>query len=389
MIRRILRDYFGYNVYQTMNVTDIDDKIIITSNKLEEDFDKFAKRNEAEFWQDMAGLGVEFPDEIVRVSEFIPEIVEYIGGIIKNGYAYESNGSVYFDISAFTHEGKYVYGKLDPSAVDDENLMKEGEGELSNTTANEKRNKKDFALWKATKPNEPKWPSPWGEGRPGWHVECSAMCHYAMKTFPVDIHSGGVDLKFPHHENELAQSEAYYNKRQWVNYFVHYGHLHIDGLKMARSKKNFTTIKDLLKETTARKVRLLYATHQYDAPMNYDYDTAWEHINSKDKFINNWFLSMAAATRKGYNVMSCQKFDDTDRKLNDDFLQKKKNIHEFMCKNFATPGVMTELHELMSAVNGYLKRPEQDQKYSMLKHIYTYVSHVLTSMVSFPQNNIY
>lgn len=287
-----------------MNITDIDDKIINKSNELQEDFDQFAKRNEKEFWQDMASLNVQLPDEIVRVSEYIPEIIAYIQKIIENGYAYESNGSVYFEINKFTENGHYCYGKLDPSAIGNEELLKEGEGVLAGDTTAEKRSPKDFALWKASKPGEPKWPSPWGEGRPGWHVECSAMAHEAFQgQNPVDIHSGGIDLKFPHHENELAQSEGYYCKKQWINYFIHYGHLHIDGMKMARSLKNFTTIQELLKHQSGRQVRLLFILHQYDVEMNYFPDTAWEHVEAKDKFIKEWFLTVNAATR--YSLLFC------------------------------------------------------------------------------------
>jgi len=149
---------------------------------------------------------------------------------------------------------------------------------------------------------------------------------------------------------------------------------------MSRSLKNFTTIKELLQDKSARTVRLFFATHQYDAEINYYPDTAWEHIESKDKFINEWFLSMAASTRKGYNVNSSQKFDEVDRTLNDDFLKKKNKIHEHMCRNFATPGVVSELHDLMNSVNTYLKKPESEHKFTMLRHIHTYVDHVLTCL---------
>ena len=125
------------------------------------------------------------------------------------------------------------------------------------------------------------------------------MAHDAFKTFPIDVHTGGIDLKFPHHENELAQSEAYYNKKQWINYFFHYGHLHIDGKKMARRIKNFTTIKEQLAEINGRQIRLYFLMHAYDSVLNYDPDTAWDEIKVKDKFLNEWFISMQAATRKG------------------------------------------------------------------------------------------
>ena len=146
MLRRVLENYFGYDVQQVMNITDIDDKIIIRSNELKEEFDSFAKRQEESFWNDMARLNIKLPDEIVRVSEYIEEIIAYIQKIIENGYAYESNGSVYFSIPDFTQKGCFHYGKLDPSAVNDEELLKEGEGSLANTTTGDKKSPKDFAL---------------------------------------------------------------------------------------------------------------------------------------------------------------------------------------------------------------------------------------------------
>ena len=151
----------------------------------------------------MEALNVESPNVLTRVSEYVPEIIEFIEKIISNGYAYESNGSVYFNIEAFK-ENNHNYAKLDPSKLDDEAAMKEGEGVLTETFTEEKKSKGDFALWKKSKPNEPMWESPWGLGRPGWHIECSAMVHAIFKDKDIDIHSGGIDLKFPHHDNEIA-----------------------------------------------------------------------------------------------------------------------------------------------------------------------------------------
>ena len=177
----------------------------------------------------------------MRVSEHVPEIIKFIEKIMQNGYAYESQGSVYFDINAYLANPIHSYGKLEKS-LDLEKLL-EGEGALTQQV--EKKSKRDFALWKGSKPGEPKWQSPWGEGRPGWHIECSAMADHVLKT-PIDVHMGGIDLKFPHHENEVAQSEAHYDSDKWVKYFMHTGHIHIEGLKMSKSLKNFITIEGKL-----------------------------------------------------------------------------------------------------------------------------------------------
>jgi cysteinyl-tRNA synthetase len=214
-------------------------------------FRAHAARYEEEFLEDMKELGVRVPDVMTRVTEYIPEIVQYVQQIQANGVAYEANGSVYFNTEAFAKQG-HAYGKLEPWSVGDGKLLKSGEGALS-----DKRDKKvsenDFALWKQSKPGEPSWDSPWGRGRPGWHIECSAM---ASDLFGdnMDIHSGGSDLRFPHHDNELAQAEAHYGCKQWVNYFLHSGHLHIDGLKMSKSLKNFITIREALEACTPRQV---------------------------------------------------------------------------------------------------------------------------------------
>lgn len=243
ILKRIMTDYFGYNVKLVMNITDIDDKIIRKAIEENISFEELSRRYETEFFDDMRRLNVSLPESITRVSEFVPEIVAFIEKIIENGYAYESNGSVYFDVKKYSSEPNHTYAKLEPTSVNNKEKMAEGEGVLTNSETSEKRGEADFALWKKSKPGEPKWPSKWGEGRPGWHIECSAMAASIFKKYPIDIHTGGVDLRFPHHDNELAQSEAYYNCDNWINNFWHTGHLHIAGKKMSKSLKNFITIK--------------------------------------------------------------------------------------------------------------------------------------------------
>ena len=243
ILKRIMTDYFGYNVKLVMNITDIDDKIIRKAIEENISFEELSRRYETEFFDDMRRLNVSLPESITRVSEFVPEIVAFIEKIIENGYAYESNGSVYFDVKKYSSEPNHTYAKLEPTSVNNKEKMAEGEGVLTNSETSEKRVEADFALWKKSKPGEPKWPSKWGEGRPGWHIECSAMAASIFKKYPIDIHTGGVDLRFPHHDNEVAQSEAYYNCDNWINNFWHTGHLHIAGKKMSKSLKNFITIK--------------------------------------------------------------------------------------------------------------------------------------------------
>ena len=246
-------------------------------------FQSLARHYENDYNEDMRSLNILAPDAVTRVSEFIPEIIEYIEVIAKNGFAYESNGSVYFDTNAFDSSPKHFYAKLVPEAYGDNKALAEGEGDLSHT--GDKRNANDFALWKNSKPGEPWWQSPWGRGRPGWHIECSVMAS-SMIGQQMDIHSGGYDLKFPHHDNEMAQAEAYYNSGQpWINYFLHSGHLTISGCKMSKSLKNFITIKEALKRNTWRQLRFAFLLHSWKETLDYSDNTMSDAIHY-EKMVN-------------------------------------------------------------------------------------------------------
>lgn len=223
-------------------------------------FTDLARHWESKFHEDMDSLNILRPHVLTRVSEYVPEIIDYIQKIIKNGMAYESNGSVYFDVNAFDSKENHTYAKLVPEAYGDVGSLEEGEGELTNNK--EKRSPTDFALWKASKVGEPWWDSPWGKGRPGWHIECSVMAS-AICGDTLDIHTGGVDLKFPHHDNELAQAEAYFDNNCWVRYFLHSGHLTIAGCKMSKSLKNFITIAEALQQYTSRQLRFAFLLHSW------------------------------------------------------------------------------------------------------------------------------
>lgn len=224
-------------------------------------FTDLTKNMEDLFMQDMDNLNVLRPDFITRVTEYMPQIVKFVEQIVDKGFAYEAEGSVYFDIAAFEKAGN-TYARLRPDSRNDKSLQDEGEGSLSKNLGG-KRGAGDFALWKQSKAGEPFWPSKWGNGRPGWHIECSVMASDILGS-RMDIHSGGIDLAFPHHDNELAQSEAFFcqhgkGEHTWVNYFLHMGHLSISGSKMSKSLKNFQTIQDALSTTyTARSMRIVF-----------------------------------------------------------------------------------------------------------------------------------
>jgi len=249
-------------------------------------FDAHARHFEKEYFEDMDALGILRPDVTTRISSYMDgRVQKFIERLEDQGFAYESNGSVYFSIDAFNKQG-YNYRKLVPATSTSEAEMAEGEGALAAEDA-EKRNKNDFAVWKKSKPGEPAWESRWGPGRPGWHIECSVMATDIHKEF-LDIHSGGEDLRFPHHDNEMAQSEAYLGRPQWVNYFWHAGHLSIAGLKMSKSLKNFITIRQALEVHTPRQLRLMFLMQQWDKGMNYS-DQAIEMAKAEERKLKHFF----------------------------------------------------------------------------------------------------
>ena len=287
-------------------------------------FRAHAARYEADFLADMDALRVRRPSVLTRVSEYVPEIVDYVSTIIASGFAYAtSTGDVYFDVAAFRGAG-WPYGRLRPHSVGT-GLGGDGEDTApaaanGATLPTTKRSPADFALWKAARPGEPSWGSPWGAGRPGWHIECSTMA-CAILGPTIDIHSGGEDLAFPHHENEIAQADAFYSRggvcgcggggqasgaapadaspatRQWVNYFLHSGHLSIDGLKMSKSLKNFVTIRDALDAHSPRLLRLLFAGTRWDKPMTFN-AAALDEARKREGAFKRLFHTVAVAGRR-------------------------------------------------------------------------------------------
>jgi cysteinyl-tRNA synthetase len=255
-IRRWLH-YRGYEVTFVQNVTDVDDKIIDRANELKVDAQAHAAKWTQICNDDMTHLGVSMPDVQPKVTEHIPHIVRLIERLEARGFAYMApDGSVYYRVAK-----KQDYGKLSNRSAEE---MKSG---ARVDPAEGKEDPKDFALWKSAKPGEPSWDSPWGKGRPGWHIECSAMSlAYLGETF--DIHGGGLDLVFPHHENEVAQSEGATGK-PFVKYWLHSGFLTVNGEKMSKSLKNFITIQDMLKTREPEAVRFFYANTHYRSGIDY------------------------------------------------------------------------------------------------------------------------
>ena len=255
LLRRYL-EYRGYEVTLVQNFTDIDDKMIRRANEEGVSVQELGDRFIQEYYKDAKALGIRPATVHPRATEHMPQIIELIQTLVDKGLAYETNGSVYYRTTAFPD-----YGKL--SGQDLEDLDAGARVDVED----EKHDPADFALWKSEKPAEPAWDSPWGKGRPGWHIECSAMS-MAYLGDTIDIHSGGKDLLFPHHENEIAQSEGA-TGHPFVRYWMHNGFLNINSQKMSKSLGNFFTVRDILKEFDADDVRMFMLSAQYRSPLNF------------------------------------------------------------------------------------------------------------------------
>ena len=259
VLRRYL-EFRGYKVTFVQNFTDIDDKMIRRANEEGITVKELGDRFIEEYKKDASALGIRPATIHPRATEHIGEIIKMVRQLQEKGFAYEVNGDVYFDVSKDPG-----YGKLSGQNLEDLEA-----GARVDVNEDVKRNPADFALWKAAKPGEPSWKSPWGEGRPGWHIECSAMSRkYLGDTF--DIHAGGKDLLFPHHENEVAQSECCTGKT-FARYWMHNGFINIDNEKMSKSKGNFFTVRDILKEYEAEDIRMFMLSAHYRSPVNFSRD---------------------------------------------------------------------------------------------------------------------
>ena len=260
ILRRYLR-HCGYDLYHVMNITDVDDKIIRDSIKAGQSIGEYTAQYREAFEEDTAALRLESPEQVTPATEHIGEMIDLISRLEEKGHTYESKGSTYYRIATFPEYGKL--SKLDASGIKAGARVEQDEYE--------KDELRDFALWKASKPGEPAWDSPFGSGRPGWHIECSAMAmKYLGESF--DIHTGGVDLVFPHHENEIAQSEGATGK-PFARFWLHAEHLLVDNTKMSKSVGNFYTLRDLLaKGFSAEAIRYLLASVPYRKQLNFTFD---------------------------------------------------------------------------------------------------------------------
>lgn len=272
VLRRYL-EWRGMDVTFVQNFTDIDDKLIKKANEEGTTVPEVAERFIKEFWVDAKGMNIREATVHPKATENIEQIIGIIEKLVEKGYAYESNGDVYYRAKKFNG-----YGKLSHQPLEDlESGARIAVGEI-------KEDPMDFCLWKAAKPGEPFWNSPWGQGRPGWHIECSAMSgRYLGKT--IDIHCGGQDLVFPHHENEIAQSEAA-NGCEFSHYWMHNGFINVDNRKMSKSLGNFFTVRDVAEKYGYEPIRYLMISSQYRSPINYSVDIIEQGKNALDRLYN-------------------------------------------------------------------------------------------------------
>ncbi len=320
VVVRYLR-MLGYNVTYVRNVTDIDDKIIKRATENNEPIDALTQRFIDAMHEDECALGVLPPDIEPRATDSIDGIVRLVQVLIEKGYAYPAaNGDVYYDVSRFEH-----YGALSGKRLED---LRAG----SRVDVDEaKDDPLDFVLWKSAKPGEPSWPSPWGTGRPGWHIECSAMsCHSLGEHF--DIHGGGMDLKFPHHENEIAQSEAASGHR-FVNVWMHNGFVQIDNEKMSKSLGNFFTVRDVLKRYKPEVVRYFILGSHYRGPLHY----SPEHLDNAKAALGRFYMAL-----RGFEAVAKGELPDAGY---------EQRFNAAMLDDFNTAEALAVLFDLVRDIN--------------------------------------
>lgn len=337
VIKKYLR-WQGYSVYHVQNFTDIDDKIIARALEEEKSATQVANFYIKDYLEGMAALGIEEADAYPKVSEHIPEIIQLVSMLIEKQHAYAINGNVFFDVVSFPEYGKLSNQKLDQ-------LQAGTRFEVDP----DKRNPMDFALWKAAKPGEPAWDSPWGKGRPGWHIECSAMSQkYLGSSF--DFHGGGSDLVFPHHENEIAQSEAATGK-PLAKYWLHNGMLNLKNSKMSKSEGNFVTVRQVLAEYPKELVRFYILSNHYRSELEF-HDTKLMEVERGWSRFNDFVKKIASLVKD--KKIEKQTLENSEARLLVAVEETEKQFIAAMNDDFNTALAIATLYDLQHHVNNYL-----------------------------------
>ena len=331
ILRRYL-EYRGYNVKFVQNFTDIDDKIIRRANEEHVDFSEISERYIKEFWTDADGLNVRHATINPKATENIDAIIQIISTLIEKGYAYEAQGDVYFSTEKFKDYGKLSHQPLEDLEAGARIMV----GEV-------KREPMDFAVWKAAKPGEPAWDSPWGKGRPGWHIECSAM-NWRYLGDTIDIHCGGQDLIFPHHENEIAQSECFTGK-PFAHYWMHNGYINVDNVKMSKSLGNFFTVRDVAEKYGYEPIRYLLISAQYRSPINYSTDIIEQCIAA----LNRLYTCRDSLDFELKNAVDAE--HDGDKAIIDGFNKYREQFISAMDDDLNTADAIASIFELVRDIN--------------------------------------
>ena len=331
ILRRYL-EYRGYNVKFVQNFTDIDDKIIRRANEEHVDFSEISERYIKEFWTDADGLNVRHATINPKATENIDAIIQIISTLIEKGYAYEAQGDVYFSTEKFKDYGKLSHQPLEDLEAGARIMV----GEV-------KREPMDFAVWKAAKPGEPAWDSPWGKGRPGWHIECSAM-NWRYLGDTIDIHCGGQDLIFPHHENEIAQSECF-TGNPFAHYWMHNGYINVDNVKMSKSLGNFFTVRDVAKKYGYEPIRYLLISAQYRSPINYSTDIIEQCIAA----LNRLYTCRDSLDFELKNAVDAE--HDGDKAIIDGFDKYREQFISAMDDDLNTADAIASIFELVRDIN--------------------------------------
>lgn len=333
MVVRYLR-YVGYSVRYVRNITDIDDKIIKRADERGVSCDALTAEFIAAMNEDTQALNILAPDDEPRATAFLPEVIQMITTLLEKGFAYVADdGDVYYSVERFAEYGKLSHQNLDQLQVG-----------ARVATADTKRGPLDFVLWKLAKPNEPSWSSPWGEGRPGWHIECSTMV-VTLLGERIDIHGGGLDLQFPHHENEIAQSEAACGC-QFVNTWMHMGHVRIDSEKMSKSLGNFFTVREVLADYNPEVVRYFLLSSHYRSPINY----SKEHLDNAKAALSRFYTALKYASSDEVAVAT------------QDYTSRFKAL---MNDDFNTPEALAVLFEMVREINRFAEQGDLAQSASL------------------------
>jgi cysteinyl-tRNA synthetase len=347
IIKRYLL-FKGYKVKHIQNITDIEDKIINKANAMGITPEELVKKNTESFWQDLESLNILKATEYPFATHEIPAIIDMIKGLVEKGYAYQTPNGVYYRVTK-----KDDYGKLAHRTLDQ--MLAGSRIEVDD----EKENPMDFVLWKATKPGEPSWKSPWGPGRPGWHIECSAMSlKYLGET--IDIHGGGEDLIFPHHENEIAQSEAA-NGVPFAHYWMHNAFLNIDNKKMSKSLGNFFTVRDISEKYDLQILRFFMLSAHYRSPLNFS-DSLMESAKNSLERITNCVsaLSFAIENKSG-------ELTEEEKALLEQAKGYQTAFEEAMEDDCNTADAISSVFELVKFANQALKEERSAAFYKELK----------------------